>query len=150
MTNALKCKKELQENKEIEMAKQITNIQKVSDKANTHEVQPSLMKGSYIVTSATSGNVYRTRLLPVASCTCNWAKYQKAGQPVACSHVQATLKFIESEKGYRVKMFASEHDTSRQKRRTVHLGNGVKAIVRKTAVITEQQKLDDLNDLLFG
>lgn len=130
------------------MALQITNIQKVSDKSQGHTVKASLMKGSYLVES-TSGNIYRTRLLPVASCTCDWAKYQKAGHPVACSHVQATLAYVESQKGYRVKMFATDHDTSRQKRREVHLGNGVKAVARKTAV-TEQQKLDDLNDLLFG
>ena len=132
------------------MALQITNIQKVSDKSKGHEVQESLMKGSYLVTS-TSGNIYRTRLLPVASCTCDWAKYQKAGHPVACSHVQATLAYAELQKGYRVKMFASNEDVSHHHRRTVNLGNGVKATARKTAVKPMAELSDnEFNDLLFG
>ena len=115
------------------MAHQITNIQATSTKAKQHTVRPSFT-GSYLVTSAASGNTYRTRLSPVASCTCDWSKYQPAGAPVACSHVQATLAYVEEKDGYKVKFFAQHEDVSHHHRREVELGNGVKATARKTAV----------------
>lgn len=115
------------------MANNITNIQATSNKAKQHTVRPSFT-GSYLVTSAASGNTYRTRLSPIASCTCDWSKYQPVGAPVACSHVQATLAFVEEQDDYKVKFFAQHEDVSNHHRRVVELGNGVKATARKTAV----------------
>jgi len=131
------------------MSKQITNIKATSDKAKSHEVKASSF-GSYLVTSATSGNVYRTRLSPVASCTCDWANWQPADMPVACSHVQATLAYTENKKGYSVKIRASHDNTKHLHRRTINIGNGVKATARKVKNELLQMSGNELNDLLFG
>ena len=127
------------------MAKNITNIQATSNKAKTHTVRPSF-SGSWLVTSATSGNVYRTRLAPVASCTCDWSKYQPAGSPVACSHVQATLAYVEAQDGYKAKFFAEGEDLSSHHRRVVKLGNGVQATARKVAKPAPQPSGDEIDD----
>ena len=127
------------------MANNITNIQATSNKAKTHTVRASFT-GSYLVTSAASGNTYRTRLSPVASCTCDWSKFQPAGAPVACSHVQATLAFVEAQDGYKAKFFAQYEDVSGHKRRVVELGNGVKATARKTAVSKPVVSNDEIDD----
>ena len=127
------------------MAKNITNIQATSDKAAGHTVRPSF-SGSYLVTSAASGNVYRTRLAPVASCTCDWSKYQPAGSPVACSHVQATLAYVEAQDGYKAKFFAESEDVSHHHRRVVRLGNGVQATARKVSKPVPQPSSDEIDD----
>lgn len=127
------------------MANNITNIKATSTKAKTHTVRASFT-GSYLVTSAASGNTYRTRLTPIASCTCDWSKYQPVGAPVACSHVQATLAFVEAQDDYKVKFFAQHEDVSGHHRRTVELGNGVKATARKTAVSKPVVTSDEIDD----
>ena len=127
------------------MANNITNIQATSNKAAGHTVRPSF-SGSWLVTSAASGNVYRTRLAPIASCTCDWSKYQPAGSPVACSHVQATLAYVEEQDGYKAKFFAEGEDLSNHHRRVVKLGNGVQATARKVAKPAPQPSGDEIDD----
>ena len=127
------------------MANNITNIKATSNKAAGHTVRPSF-SGSYLVTSAASGNVYCTRLVPVASCTCDWSKYQPAGSPVACSHVQATLAYVEEQDGYKAKFFAEGEDLSNHHRRVVKLGNGVQATARKVAKPAPQPSGDEIDD----
>lgn len=108
---------------------QITNIQKVSDKSKTHDVKPH--RNGYIVTSGSSNKQYFVRLSPIASCTCDWAKYRKQGSACACSHVQSAIAFENGQDGYNVKFHLSTTDTSKQKRKVEFIGDGVKVILRK-------------------
>jgi hypothetical protein len=108
---------------------QITNIQKVESKSKTHDVRPH--RNGFVVTSGSSNKQYFVRLEPIASCTCDWAKYRKQGSACACSHVQAAVAFEAAQNGRNVKFHLTTTDTSRQKRQVEFLGDGVKVILRK-------------------
>jgi hypothetical protein len=135
------------------MAKQITNIKFTSNKAQRHEVTPGHYRGHYLVTSGESHITYHVRLEPQPTCTCDWAKYQPAYEPVACSHVQAALTWVEAQDGYKAKFYPQSQDVSHHKRRTIRLGNGVQATARRVAPVKssyQELSLEDANEALFG
>lgn len=113
------------------MAREIREIKKVENKSKGHEVKK--MNGWYFVKSGTSNTGYRVRLNPIPDCNCKWAKYQPQDKPVACSHVQAVIRWEAKQDGYSVKARPASQDTSHLKRAEINLGNGVKFTARRIA-----------------
>lgn len=114
------------------MAHQITNIQSTTKKAKTHQVRRSI-SGSWLVTSGSSGTTYRVRLEPLASCTCDWAKYRPQDQACGCSHVQAVVAFEAEIAGYSATIRSQAESTSHLHRKTEQIGDGIKVTLRKKA-----------------
>lgn len=111
------------------MSKNITNIKSVSKKSKTHEVTRT--NRGYQVISGSSNKAYFVTLSPIASCNCNWAKYQPQHKPVACSHVQSVIAYEAAQDGYNVTARAQDADTSNLHRKEIELGNGVKFTARR-------------------
>lgn len=107
----------------------ITNVQEVGKKSRTHTVTPN-GRGFY-VDSGSSGEQYYVRLQPQPSCTCRWAQYQPPGRPVACSHVQAVVRFVAGQDGYSVTARPQDQDVSHLHRKARVIGNGVQVTLRR-------------------
>lgn len=108
----------------------ITNHTAVSAKSKTHQVK-SAGEHRYLVTSGASGEQYTVVLFPLATCTCNWAKYRPMGTPSGCSHVQAVIRAMARGEGYSVTSRPITQDVSHLHRATRVFGDGVKFTYRK-------------------
>jgi len=115
------------------MSTKIANPKKIHNKSGAHAVSPH-SPGAYKVTSGTSGGAYFVCLLPAggATCNCKWGQYRPwTDSRSGCSHVQAVIEFVESQKVRTTSAWGSREDAARQHRPLVNLGDGVVVTSRK-------------------
>lgn len=111
------------------------NAKQLQKKSKSHEVT-QLTSTTYAVKSGSSSKVYTVTLQNHgASCTCDWAKYRKAGQPSACSHTISVYNHIAEWTGRKVSAWSSEEDAKRQKRQRLDIGDGITLTTRKAEPI---------------
>lgn len=110
----------------------IVNVQKINDKAHTHEVM-HVAGIQYAVVSGESGSVYSVMLVGEgAVCTCPWGSHRKADDPrSACSHVQAVMEVIARENDRKAKAHGSKAQARRTHRKMQDIGDGVTLTLRK-------------------
>jgi hypothetical protein len=106
---------------------QIKNVQAIADKSKKHKVE-QISEKVFKVRSVSKKLYYVRTASDTATCGCKWGEYNPNS---ACSHVLAVHSFVEAQSSRTVKAHASAVDVSKQKRRTIHTGNGVTLVARK-------------------
>jgi hypothetical protein len=115
------------------MPAKIANPKKIHAKSAAHTVTPH-GPSAYKVISGTSGSAYFVCLLPAggATCNCRWGQYRPwADARSGCSHVQAVVEFVESQKARTTSAWGSREEAARQHRPMVGIGDGVIMTSRK-------------------
>lgn len=111
------------------------NAKQIQAKSKTHQIT-QITATSYQVKSGSSSKVYTVTLQNQgATCTCDWAKYRKVGQPSGCSHTVSVYAHVAEWTGRKVSAWSSEEDAKRQHRPTLEIGDGLTLTTRKTAIL---------------
>ncbi len=132
------------------MARKITSIRPLLEKARQCKVQRTSMRDVYDVISSTSGENYRVDLR-LFTCTCPRQTYigPANGFVNSCSHVQAAFIYKQLRAGYWLVARAESEDVCNLKRKAVHFAkvgkldaDGVKFTARKINPERARQALE--------
>lgn len=108
------------------------NAKTLQFKSRKHQVTQDAPAG-FTVTSGSSGKEYRVILNGIATCSCDWGKFRKAGSTCGCSHVVSVFNHLTEQAGHKVSAWSSQEDAKRQHRAIVTTIEGLTLTARKAA-----------------